>query len=126
MKRCMIGIFFGALILTLSVYMYLCMAFPDDVVEDVVQEISCNDRKVVIGKRGGGATVGYYYVVYDGKSEPKNVVVVVKDLGREPEIKRDDNGCVIVHVDNIDSIVRCREDVLVEENGDGGVLIRLQ
>ena len=58
MKRCMIGIFFGALILTLSVYMYLCMAFPDDVVEDVVQEISCNDRKVVIGKRGGGATVG--------------------------------------------------------------------
>lgn len=123
MKFWLTGVFLG--IFALSAYVYVCMAFPDDIDEEVVREFLHNDRKVALGRRGGGATVGYYYVVYDGEADPNNVAVVAKDMGRMPDVKWDDNGCAIVYVADKGSIVHCRESVHAEEASDGGIVIRL-
>ena len=126
MKLWLIGVLLGALILALSAYMLVYIAFPDDVSEEVIHKFLHNDRKVVLCKRGGCATVGYYYVVYDGEAEPENVAVVVKDMGRMPDVKWQDDGCAIVYVANKDSIVHCRESVHVEDASNGGAYIWLQ
>ena len=126
MKRCLGAVLAGALILALLAYLYVYIAFPDDVAEDVIQEFAHKDRKVNLCKRYGGATVGCYYVVYDGEVKPDNVAVLLKDSGFTPNISWDATGCVIVSIERKNGVVYCRDGVHTEETNDGGVVVRIE
>ncbi len=126
MKCFLLGVLAVALIIVAIAVLYVYIAFPNDVHDEVIREISKNGKKVVLTKRCGGATVGCYFVLYEGEINPSAIALVLKDFGVMPNVTCDDKGRTVVRVDSRDSIVSLIGNASVEDADTGGVLIRLQ
>ena len=126
MKHFLLGALACTLTLVAVYWLYVYIAFPSDVHDEVIREISNNGKKVVLTKRCGAATVGCYFVLYDGEINPSAIALVVKDLGVIPNVTCDDKGRTVVLVDSRDSIVSLIGNASVEDVYNGGVLIRFQ
>ena len=126
MKHFLLGVLVCTLILVAAVLLYVYIAFPNDVHDEVIREISNNGKKVVLTKRCGGATVGCYFVLYVGGLNPSSIVLVVKDIGVMPNVTCGDNGRTVVRVESRENIVFLKGNASVEDSDTGGVLIMLQ
>lgn len=116
--------FFFVLVAWLCHCLYDYLSFDYSVAENICQTFAIGDRNFVLCQRSGGATVGYYHVLYADEVGSDNIILITKGPIDKSNFRATANESVELFLPDKGDVVYLATNSTIEEIGSDGIRVK--